>query len=110
MITLDDVSVRGIEDVDVEWLQQCRRENSVVKLVATAECIDTEWRYRVEPMPVPIASFLGGCSGWELSIEIKNDIYGKSYHKMWEREPVPTAASVLRDAVHLATMGRQASL
>ena len=37
-------------------------------------------------------------------------IYGKSFHKLWEREPVPTAASMLRDAVHLATMGRQGSL
>ena len=110
MITLADVSVRGIEDVQPDRLQQCRREGSVLKLVATAERIDTEWRFRVEPTPVPIASFLGRCSGWEMAIEIQSDIYGKSFHKLWEREPVPTAASMVRDAVHLATMGRQGSL
>jgi len=110
MITLADVSVSGIEDVQLDWLEQCRREGSVLKLVATAERIDAEWRFHVEPTPVPIASFLGSCSGWEMAIEIQSDIYGKSFHKLWEREPVPTAASMLRDAVHLATMGRQVSL
>ena len=110
MITLADVSVSGIEDVQPDRLQQCRREGSVLKLVATAERIDAEWRFQVEPTPVPIASFLGSCSGWEMAIEIQSDIYGKSFHKLWEREPVPTAASMLRDAVHLATMGRQGSL
>jgi len=110
MITLADVSVSGIEDVQLDWLEQCRREGSVLKLVATAELIDAEWRFQVEPTPVPIASFLGSCSGWEMAIEIQSDIYGKSFHKLWEREPVPTAASMLRDAVHLATMGRQGSL
>jgi homoserine dehydrogenase len=110
MITLANVSVSGIEDVQPDWLEQCRREGSVLKLVATAERIDAEWRFQVEPTPVPIASFLGSCGGWEMAIEIQSDIYGKSFHKLWEREPVPTAASMLRDAVHLATMGRQVSL
>jgi homoserine dehydrogenase len=110
MITLADVSVSGIEDVQADRLQQCRREESVLKLVATAERIDTEWRFRVEPTPVPIASFLGGCNGWEMAVEIESDIYGRTFHKLWEREPVPTAASMIRDAVHLAKMGRQASL
>ena len=110
MITLADVSVSGIEDVQPDRLQQYHREGSVLKLVATAERIDAEWRFQVEPRAVPIASFLGSCSGWEMAIEIQSDIYGKSFHKLWEREPVPTAASMLRDAVHLATMGRQGSL
>jgi len=110
MITLADVSVSGIEEVQPDWLEQCRREGSVLKLVATAERIDNKWRFHVEPTPMPIASFLGSCSGWEMAIEIQSDIYGKSFHKLWEREPVPTAASMLRDAVHLATMGRQGSL
>jgi homoserine dehydrogenase len=102
--------VSGIEDVQPDRLQQYHREGSVLKLVATAERIDAEWRFQVEPRAVPIASFLGSCSGWEMAIEIQSDIYGKSFHKLWEREPVPTAASMLRDAVHLATMGRQGSL
>lgn len=110
MITLSDVEVHGIEDVHHDQLQQCVRDGSVLKLVGTAERTDAGWRYRVEPAPVPSGSFLGGCTGWEMAVEIESDIYGKTFHKLWEREPVPTAASMLRDAVHLATMGRQASL
>jgi len=110
MITLSDVEVRGIEDVQAEQLQQCRRDGQALKLVATAERTDAQWTFRVEPTPVPVASFLGGCTGWEMAVEIESDIYGRTFHKLWEREPVPTAASMLRDAVHLATMGRQASL
>lgn len=110
MITLSDVEVRGIEDVQPERLRQCRSEGSVLKLVATAERADGEWRFRVEPTPVPTSSFLGGCTGWEMAVEIESDTYGKTFHKLYEREPVPTAASMVRDAVHLATMGRQASL
>lgn len=110
MITLSDVSVSGIENVQAERPQQCRRDGSVLKLVATAERIDAEWSYRVEPTSVPSGSFLGGCTGWEMAVEIESDIYGRTFHKLWEREPVPTAASMLRDAVHLSTMGRQAAL
>ncbi len=110
MITLSDVNVTGIEDVQPDRLQECSRSGSVLKLVAAAERVDGEWRYRVEPTPVPSSSFLGGCTGWEMAVEIESDIYGKAFYKLWEREPVPTAASMLRDAVHLATMGRQASL
>jgi homoserine dehydrogenase len=110
MISLADVSVSGIESVTRQQLQQCQNDGSVLKLVATAERTDTEWRFRVEPVPVPITSFLGGCTGWEMAVEIESDIYGKSFHKLWEREPVPTAASMFRDAVHLATMGRAGCL
>ena len=109
-ITLADVEVGGIEDVQPARLQQCRKEGSVLKLIATAERVDDEWRYRVEPTPVPSSSFLGGCTGWEMAVEMQSDIYGRTFHKLREREPVPTAASMLRDAVHLATQGRQASV
>ncbi len=56
MITLADVDVSGIEDVQADRLQQCRRDGSVLKLVATAERVDSEWSFRVEPTSVPIES------------------------------------------------------
>jgi homoserine dehydrogenase len=110
MITIADVSVKGIEDVQPHQLQKCRQAGQVLKLVATAERNGTKWSFRVEPTPVPVGSFLGGCGGWEMAVEIESDIYGTSFHKLFEREPVPTSASMLRDAVHLAIQGREASL
>ena len=109
-ITLADVEVRGIEDVQMEQLQQCREDGSVLKLLGTAERIGSEWSFRVEPTLLPIGSFLGGCTGWEMAVEVESDVFGTTSHKLYEREPVPTAASMIRDAVHLAVMGRQAAL
>lgn len=110
LISLADVSVTGIENIDANRLEQCSNDQSALKLVATAEVIDSNWSFKVEPTAVPLNSFLGSCDGWEMGVEIESDIYGKSYYKLWEDEPVPTAASTLRDAVHLATGGRQAAV
>ena len=38
-----------------------------------------------------------------MGIEIHSDLYGKMYYKLWEREPLPTAAAMLRDAVNILT-------
>jgi len=102
-ITLADISVEGIDDISPEIIQiEAERGNSI-KLVATAD-IDSENgrnKYSVRPVSHPINSFLGSITGWEMGIEIHSDIYGISYHKLYEKEPIPTAASMLRDAVHI---------
>ena len=108
-ITISDVEVTGIEDVDTGLLRRCRDEGNTMKLLATAELVDGSWRFHVAPTAVPAHSFLGSCNGWEMGAEIETDIYGKSSHKLLEEEPVPTAASMLRDTVHLALWGREAA-
>jgi homoserine dehydrogenase len=50
---------------------------------------------------LPANDFLAGCSGWEMGVEIHSDLYGKMFHKIWEREPLPTASAMLRDLVNL---------
>jgi homoserine dehydrogenase len=37
-----------------------------------------------------------------MGVEMVSDLYGRMYYKIWEREPLPTAAAMLRDAVGLA--------
>lgn len=32
---------------------------------------------------------------------MESDLYGIMYHKMWEREPISTSSSMLRDAVNI---------
>lgn len=110
MISLTDVEVTGIENIEADQLRQCRRDGMALKLIGSAQRNDGDWSFRVEPESVPLDSFLGSCNGWEMGAEIESDIYGKTWFKLMEDEPVPTAASVLRDMVHLATGGRQASL
>ena len=108
-ISLSNVDVRGIVGIGQDRLEACRREGSVVKLLATAELVDDGWSFNVQPTPVPATSFLGGCTGWEMGAVIESDLYGTTFHKLYEREPIPTSASMIRDAVHLATMGRAAA-
>ena len=96
-ITLDNIAVDGIEDITAEMLIKEQEKGNIIKLVASAE----EGRYSVRPEVLPMDSFLGSCNGWEMGVEIHSDIYGIMYHKLYEKEPIPTAASMMRDAVNI---------
>jgi homoserine dehydrogenase len=100
--TLADVLVQGITQVTAEELRVARGMGNTIKLVARAERKDGGgYRLSVRPTVVPLRSFLGQCDGWEMGIELQSDLYGLMFYKIWEREPLPTAAAMLRDAVNL---------
>lgn len=100
--TLADVTVQGITHLTTDDLQAAAQRGEVIKLVATAEAQAAGgYHLRVEPTALPATEFLASCDGWEMGIEIRSDLYGLMYHKIWEREPLPTAAAMLRDAVNL---------
>lgn len=99
--TLADVSVTGITGVTAAHLEAEEASGSTIKLLATAEKRGADYTLAVKPTVVASDSFLGQCNGWEMGIEIQSDLYGRMYHKIWEREPLPTAAAMLRDAVNL---------
>lgn len=102
-IALADIAVTGIAGVTAERIAAEAAQGKVIRLVASAEA----GRYAVAPAALPAADFLAQCRGWEMAVEMHTDIYGISSHKLWEREPTPTAASMLRDAVHIfAAPGR----
>jgi homoserine dehydrogenase len=107
-VMLHDVAVQGISGITAEELQQALTQGNTIKLVAAAERAGSRYRLSVQPTAIPRASFLGQCDGWEMGIEFKSDLYGAMYHKIWEREPLPTAAAMLRDAVNLTSPGRVA--
>jgi homoserine dehydrogenase len=73
----------------------------VLKLLATATLDASTGRYKLAVGPEYVAqdSFLGGVSEWEMGLVITTDINGVISLKIDEREPVPTAAAVLRDIV-----------
>ena len=96
-IDLRDISVTGIADITASRISAERSRGRVLKLVAHADGEE----FSVAPIAIPTDDFLAQCVGWEMAIEIHTDIYGVSYHKLWEREPIPTAASMLRDAIHI---------
>jgi len=100
-VKLADITVDGITQLEPELLQEAFAEGQAIKLVATADLTGAVPKFTVQPTRLPFTDFLGGCDSWEMGIEIQSDLYGKLYHKIWEREPLPTAAAMLRDAVNL---------
>jgi homoserine dehydrogenase len=100
--TLQEVAVTGITQLTVDDLQRAALQGTAIKLVAKADVLaGGGYALRVEPTALPTADFLASCHGWEMGIELRSDLYGLMYHKIWEREPLPTAAAMLRDAVNL---------
>jgi homoserine dehydrogenase len=100
--TLADVAVEGIRGLAVDDLLRARAEGNAIKLLATAERRDDgSYALQVAPTALPAGDFLGACDSWEMGVEIQSDLYGRWYHKIWEREPLPTAAAMLRDALNI---------
>ena len=100
-VTLADVAVQGITAITAEHLALHRAQGNVLKLVAEARQTESGYQLSVAPLPLPVTDFLAGCGGWEMGVEIHSDLYGKQFYKIWEREPLPTAAAMLRDVVNL---------
>ena len=101
--SLKDVAVEGITRITPAALQAERGQGKVIKLVAEAVAADGGYRLTVAPLSLAAGEFLAQCDGWEMAVEFESDLYGRMYHKIWEREPLPTAAAMLRDAVSLFT-------
>ena len=97
---LEDVSIQGITKIPASRLFGVD-DTTITKLIATATGGDGGYRLSVEPKEIARDSFLGRCESWEMGVEIETDIYGHQFFKIWEREPLPTAAAMLRDAIHL---------
>ncbi len=104
-VRLEDVAVTGMRQVTAAQLAAARAEGKTIKLVATAQRAAGKYRLTVAPETVALDDFLGSCASWEMGIEVQSDIYGKQFYKVWEREPLPTAAAMLRDAVNIYTSG-----
>ncbi len=99
--TLDDVSVSGITDISQDALAAEIAQGRRIKLVAEAVRTETGYQLSVAPQILAVDDFLAGCKSWEMGVEIHSDLYEIMYHKIWEAEPLPTAAAMLRDAVNI---------
>ncbi|MCC6166371.1 MAG: homoserine dehydrogenase [Caldilineaceae bacterium] len=101
-IGLADVAVEGITRLTPAQIAKAAAQGQTIKLVAQAQQqADGSYHLSVGPLALAADDFLASCAGWEMGVEIHSDLYGRMYHKIWEREPLPTAAAMLRDAVNL---------
>ena len=96
--TLDDVSVKGITGLTLSDLEQARANGRVIKLVATAALQDNgRYTLTVAPTPLPAEHPLAQLDGQQMGIVYHTDIYGVISAAIRETEPVPSAATMLRD-------------
>lgn len=94
--TLDQVERLGIEAASTPGAGE------VVRLLAEAVPEGAGYRLTVRPVAVPRDSFFGGLGSGDMAVEWETDIYGTQRFACTEEDATPTAAAVLRDAVHLA--------
>ncbi len=99
--TIKEINLEGIDNVTTTQLSSARSGNQAIKLIATAQRTNGHWKLGVKPESVPANSFLASCSGWEMGIEVKTDLYESISMKNYEADPMGTAAAVLRDVIDL---------
>ncbi len=95
---LDDVDVQGITGVTLADLETAKAAGKVIKLVAAADRReDGSYALSVAPTPLPNTHPLAQLSGQQMGVVYHTDIYGVISAAILEEEPVPSAATMLRD-------------
>jgi homoserine dehydrogenase len=118
--TLDDVSVEGITGITLADLERARANGQTIKLLATATLQpdelcppddvcppdnfgprDGRYTLTVAPTPLPAEHPLAQLGGQQMGIVYHTDIYGVISAAILETEPVPSAATMLRDLLSI---------
>ena len=95
--TLSSVSVQGITALTQADLERANAKGQVIKLVASAVREGENYCLSVAPTALPQTHPLAKLSGQQMGIVYYTDIYGVIEAAITETEPVPSAATLLRD-------------
>lgn len=103
--TLADVSVEGIAGVttDALWAAVARHERIVLLCLAEPDGAG-RFRLSVRPAPLPLDHPLARMGGDEMGVVYHTDIAGRMSATTAERDPVPTAAAMLRDLLDVTVI------
>ena len=99
--TLADVQVTGIRGVTPEALAEAARQGRVIKLLALAQRLGTDYRLAVAPTALEAGHPLARLQTWQMGVRYTTDTMGVIFAAIDEPDPLPTAAAVLRDVVDL---------
>ncbi len=100
--TLDDVARTGIMTLQTEELISARRRGYRFRLLARAERrSDGTYHLSVAPIPLPAEHPLGRLGRKQMGIVFATDIYGTLTIIIDEPNPVPSAATMLRDLLDI---------
>jgi homoserine dehydrogenase len=99
---LEDVSLSGITDLSVDVLQSARRRGENYRLLARAELgADGVYHLSVAPVPLPPEHPLGQLGCKQMGLVFDTDIFGALTVIIDEPDPVPSAATMLRDVLDI---------
>jgi homoserine dehydrogenase len=99
---LEDVARKGIMGLETSDLQSARGRGERFRLVTTAERQPGgDYVLTVAPMPLPAEHPLGRLSRKQLGVVFYTDIYGTITATIEEPDPIPSAATMLRDLLDI---------
>jgi len=99
---LEDVTLTGITTLDVEALRSAREQGACYRLLARAER-DADGTYALSVAPVPLSPDhpLGRLGRKQMGVVFSTDIYGTITAIIDEPDPIPSAATMLRDTLDI---------
>jgi homoserine dehydrogenase len=100
--TLRDVTVSGITALSNADLQAASHRGERIVLLGLAEFDGQRYQLSVAPTALPAEHPLARMGGDEMGIVYHTDIAGQTYATSLERDPIPTAAAMLRDLIDIA--------
>lgn len=103
--TLRDIEVQGITAVTADDLRAYVEQGQRVVLLCLAEQVEGTYRLSVRPTALPLYHPLARMSDDEMGLVYYTDVAGVQTATSMERDPVPTAAAMLRDVIEIATRG-----
>lgn len=99
---MDEVAMTGITGLDSEWLRAARQRGEQYRLLVTAERIgDGDCELTVKPVALPADHLLGRLGQKQMGVVYYTDIYGTIAAIIDEQNPVPSAATMLRDLLDI---------
>lgn len=99
--TLQDLTVHGIRDVTSTDLARAKAAGRVIKLLATAELEDKQYRLAVQATELPISHPMARLTKWQMGVVYTTDINGVIMAVIDEEGPLATSGAVLRDMINL---------
>ena len=94
-------SLADVERTGIEAAPEAAADE-VVRLIGEAVPEGDSARMTVSPVAVPRGSFFGSIGTLDMAVEWETDLFSTQRLVATEGDAIPTAAAVLRDAVHIA--------
>ena len=99
---LEDVAVTGITALKADTLKAARERGCRYRLLARADRrSDGDYALSVAPLPLPPDHPLGRLDHKQMGVVFSTDIYGTITAIVDESDPVPSAATMLRDVLDI---------